>query len=354
MGTVKLFAAVLLLLFFVCRTSALAEKTEERTGIVSGASAQKSASGHVRNDAEKSTIRLLHFPADKSIGTILIGRKNGDYGLNGKRQIAGAMGDVRITVPAGCFVLFEANRRVFQEPALLDQVSKQGIDRIKLGFIAMSDSEDGWCDRALSHVSSITGLKELDLNRSEATDKGLSCVKHLNNLEYLSCLRSDITGSFFQDLAGLPHFAGLDCSWCSIEEKNLKYLSSLKHLERLSLNRIGLSPSGLKEIAKCSTVTELRIESNPKLTNDSLKELSSMKNLRYLDLRMTNITIEGLRKLKGLPLTVLAVPQTCSKRSDVEELLKTFPRLNIHFQSNDVPQDIRQTYAPLKWGAADQ
>lgn len=354
MGTVKLFVAILLLLLFICRTSAIAEKTAESAGIVDGARAQASASDHVSNNAEKNTIRVLHFPANKSIGTILIGRMKGDYGLNRKRQISGAMGDVRIAVPAGCFVLYEANRRVFQEPALLDQVSKQGIDRIKLGFIAMSDGEEGWCDRALSHVSAITGLKELDINRSEATDKGLSCLKHLNNLEYLSCLRSDITGSFFKDLASLPHFVSLDCSWCGIEEKNLKYLSSLKHLERLSLNRIGLSPSGLKEIAKCSTVTDLRIGSNPKLTNDSMKELSSMKNLHYLDLRMTNITIEGLRNLKGLPLTVLAVPKTCSKRTDVEELLKTFPHLNIHFESKDVPQDVRQTYAPLKWGAQDQ
>jgi hypothetical protein len=350
--TAKTYAAVLLLIIFSCVSAAVAEKAGSAPGTKSGAGSKNdhSASKTV-NGGSKIEVRVLHFPSDKSMGTILLGKNEVRGEFYKKIQVAGAAGDVKVEVPPGYFILFEANRRVFEHPESVDRIPKEGVDRLKIGSIAMTDGEEGLCDKALSHVPSITGLKGLDVDRSDATDKGLSCVKFLKNLERVNCLHSDVSGAFFKDLIGLPHFDYLDCSWCAIDEANLKFLPSLKHLETLNMARTGLTDSALIELAKCENLRELHIGSNPKLTDGGMKALLPMKNLRYLDVRKTKLTLRGLRNIAGVKLYFLGVPQSLSQQTNLKELMKVFPGVQLFLENNEVPDEIRKTYAPIKWGA---
>ena len=304
------------------------------------------------NSGTSATVatRLLHFPPDKSLGAIILGVKNAYMDTTGPRpQVASAIGNVKVSVPTGHYILFEANRRIFENPDLLNKINQEGVDVLKIGFMSMDDKEDAMCDRALSHLSHWTALKGLEVNRSDATDAGMSHVKELKNLRWLSCVQSDITGSFFKVLPALPELSELNCSWCALNESNIAYLSQVKSLTQLDLSRTGLSEVGMRELSKCTGLTVLRIGMNPNLTDECLKQLLPIKNLDWLDLRETRVTMNGLRYLKTLKFRKLAVPAQIDSPANIAELKKQYPGVYLlHGDRAHVSGETMETFAPLK------
>jgi hypothetical protein len=297
----------------------------------------------------KTTERTISFPKDQVLGAIFLGHYNHNIDERGPlNRVGGAIGTVKVAVPDGYYVMFEANRRVFQNPKVLNEVSPDGIDYLKIGLISMDDSEDQMCNKALSYIGHFASLTTLSVDRSDATDKGLSTIHNLKHLKRMSCFRSEVDGSFFKELADLRQFKELDTSWCMIKPDTLKYLPLIQGLEFLNMGRCGIEISGAHELGKCTGLKGLRVYNNSQFTDDCLKLLCPLKHLEWIDLRDTPVTMKGLRALRGLPLKQLHPPKTLNTVSDLEELKKLFPQAIIKFNSTEVPADIKRTYAPLR------
>jgi hypothetical protein len=263
-------------------------------------------------------------------------------------QVAGASGSVTVSVPKGQRVLFEANRRVFENPSCLDDVSPQGIDVLKIGLISLDDSEDGMCDKALAHAAHFQGIEEVEVDHSEATDSGLSKLRTLSSLQGISCYSSSIKGYCFRDLAMLPALKALWASHCDLVQENLKYLKDFPKLQVLNLDKTHLDSTGSKYLSFCRNLIELSVRGNQKFDDNCLLSLAALKDLSVLDVRETSVTAQGLKQLRGLKLQKLLLPNLL--KNNIAELQTIFPRALISADSStkSVGEESRALYAPLK------
>jgi hypothetical protein len=293
--------------------------------------------------------RKLHFPGGKSLGAIFVGNERAILGRYEKlRQVANAAGDVTIKVPTGSRVLLEANRRIFEDPSCLDKISPAGIDSIKMGFMSMDDREDDMCNKALAHLSRLSSLTSIDIDRSDATDAGVSQLRGCTSLEGLSCCMSAVNGNFFKDLESLKSLKGLWIANCSIDQKAMAYLSHFPNLKELDIERTQLDSSGAKFLARCSSLETLDVRGNAKFDDNCLQFLLPLKNLSGLDLRETPVTMKGLRTLKLPKLRSIGLPHSMSK--SLPELRRMFPSARIDvtspYESN--AEEARLYYRPLR------
>jgi hypothetical protein len=317
-------------------------------GMVSTASVNsKDLSGHVQS-GQNLTTRSLQFPPGNSLGRILVGNERAVFGnYSAFQQVAGACGVVKVQVPAGQRVLFEANRRVFEDPACLNTVSPVGIDAIKLNLISLDDREDDMCDRALSYVRHFTNLTEVSVDRSDATDAGVAKLKEVPSLIGISCFLSAINGACFKDLAALPALKALWLPECNIRQENMHYLAQFPRLQELDLYRTHLDENGCKGLAGCKLLQQLSVRGNPRFNDQCLKQLAALPKLAFLDTRATPVTIEGFKNLQRSQLLYLVVPETMQK--DIRQLKKMFPKADVIVAgaSGRVDKENSMLYAPL-------
>jgi hypothetical protein len=296
-----------------------------------------------------TTQRKLHFPGDKSLGALFVGNERAVLGrYENLSQVANATGDVTIKVPKGSRVLFEANRRIFEDPSCLDKISPVGIDSIKMGFMSMDDREDDMCNKALAHLSKLSGLTSIDIDRSDATDAGVSQLRGCTSLEGLSCSMSAVKGTFFKDLESLKSLRGLWIANCLIDQKNMVYLSHFPNLKELDIERTQLNSDGAKFLARCSSLESLVVRGNAKFDDNCLQYLLPLKNLSSLDLRETPVTMKGLRTLKLPKLRSIGLPHSLSK--NLPELRRMFPSVRIDVVSpyDSNTEDAQIYYRPLR------
>jgi hypothetical protein len=116
--------------------------------------------------------RTLHFPADKTIGSIF-GRAANDkrfvhamYGDEWK-PLGNARGD--LSIPAGTDVRLDVGQAASTDLASLDALAPDDLQVINLRDTDVND--DG-----LAHVGRLTDLRIIDLHHTRVTDEG---VKHL-------------------------------------------------------------------------------------------------------------------------------------------------------------------------------
>jgi hypothetical protein len=294
-------------------------------------------------------IRTLHFPSGKTIGMIFVGNDKDIFGsFAAYRQVAKASGTFQVHVPSGQRVLFEANRRVFENPACLDLVSPQGIDILKIGLISLDDSEDGMCDKALEQAVHFQGVQEIDADRSEATDKGIAKLRAIPSLMGISCYSTSINGACFKDLATLPALKALWLSHNVLNQRNLEYLKSFPKLQVLNVDRTHLDLIGTRSLAKCTNLKDLSVRGNQDFGDNCLSLICSLKNLTSLDLRETPVTVAGVKQLRVLKLKKLVLPRALTK--NLPELKKLFSQANLSADSSQttVGEEDKEMYAPLK------
>lgn len=291
--------------------------------------------------------RTLHFPKSVALGVINLGNETMAFGAPVQNHaVAGAMGDVTISVPAGQRVIFEANRRVFENPAYLDQISPVGIDGLKLGMISLADREDDMCDAALAHVVHFQGLTEINLDRSEATDAGVAKLKDVPSLVVISCFLSSIDGRCFKELSTLPALRGLWTAYCQLKPENLRYLGQFPKLQLLNLDWTHLDAAGARHLSNCSRLEDLSVRGNIRFADSCLVYIQPLKKLKRLDLRGTSVSIAGVRKLKGIEFKSLYLP--AAMQENLAEVKRIFPKVSVFLEEErTVDKENKMLYAPL-------
>jgi Leucine-rich repeat (LRR) protein len=138
--------------------------------------------------------RVLNFPANQSIGEILIeSEDDADYW----ESLAPAKGAVKL--PSGRHIQFELSKD--SVPAL-DALTKLSADT----FYSIDLSASRISDADLKTIQHFSDLSELDLSDTSVTDEG---IKHLSALTKLKKLWLDNTGVTEQGLENLRNLGQL-------------------------------------------------------------------------------------------------------------------------------------------------
>ena len=295
-------------------------------------------------------VRKLQFP-DKSVGALmLITERPGDdhwFTYSQGIQVGSAQGNVSITVPPDHVLMMDANRRIFENPILLKEVSP-GLDVLRLSFMPMADCEDHMLERAMPFVENLKGLRALFFDRSDASDLEVSKLKSLPHLCYISFFLSRVDGSCFKTLSAFPELYQLDVPCCHIDQKNIAYLAQIRKLKYLDLDRTGMTIVGARSLSKLTTLVRLDLGQNPKLDDECVKCLQPLKKLYWLDLQSTKVTFEGIKYLRDLKLHQLVVPANC--RSHMSEIKAMFPSTIIQLEMGHekIDREDKIIYGPLK------
>ena len=131
----------------------------------------------------------------------------------------------------------------------------------------------------LEHLRSLKKLKQLDLGRTQITDRRLIGLRSLTGLERIDLPNNpQLTGSFLQYVAELPKLKGYVLRGTGITDSALAYLEHAKNVQSLMLDRTRVSDA-------------------------FLPYLRGLTSLRSLDLSETAVTDVGIARVREwLPL----------------------------------------------------
>jgi Leucine-rich repeat (LRR) protein len=145
-------------------------------------------------------------------------------------------------------------------------------------------------------------LKDLTNLRDLAIDGPVSSDDHLIGIEALSHLTKLSPGHSTTD-AGLSHLSRLTSlrmlvlQRCKITDDGLAHLACLKNLQELYLDGNAITDAGLRHIEDLSALENLGIDDTP-VTDNGLLRLRKLNRLRELDVFRTQVTESGVRRLR--------------------------------------------------------
>ncbi len=298
------------------------------------------SSGAETDEEPDRPARTIRFPADRSVGKLLVPRIEDSvwdsehhqpvyWGNWGWEYIGEAKG--KVAVPADAKVKLTLGAAEMSDLSWIADLGADDLYALSSAWTGrIAGTEFG--DAELEQLRPLTGLRELLLPNSRISDKGLRAIADLSSLRLL-LLRSARVGN-----AGVAHVAKLESLETlalhadRVSDKGLAHLTELKSLKYLSLMIAKIRGPGMAHLArlpslrylwagkpfgdahlahlkKSKSLTSLRIQ-GAQITDAGLVHVSSMTQLEYLDLWHTPVTDAGLvhlvplRNLKRLNIRV--------------------------------------------------
>jgi hypothetical protein len=275
--------------------------------------------------------RTLHFPA-KSVGTVLLDKK----------------GAPRKKMPASGNIVCGSDRNVFLKVCFSGAQDLSWFKALAPDSIFALQIMDLDFDEAnLANLKYLSGLKQLNLQKTEFSDTGVHYITQLKDLEQLCLTGTNITGKSIAALAVLPKLQSLDLANNNIGD-DLSGLQQLKNLHFLQLSRCNLTDKGLSKLRPLTQLWQLALSSNPKITNEGLKNLSGMKKLASLELFETKIDGRALPYIEQLPaLQLLDVSVGFFGVADERALKQALPKCILKQLGRHISPVPTEMFAPL-------
>ena len=296
--------------------------------------------------------RVVHFPADRTLGKLMIQNENvkrhiesfshwTEAGDTEWEYLCQARGDV--TVPTGKRLALYVAQAAWKDLSPL-----LGLDPNDLHMLTIygsSHSRTPPDDRCMPHIAHLTGLKVLSLENTSISARGVQSLKHLKNLERLA-LSKRATDQTLAEIAQLPSLKALYLMENRLTNAGLAHLQKLTGLEELSLSGKRINDGALIHLAKLPSLTYLMLQGETftdagmvhlknfpslkilnlchlrQLTDRTLVYISEIPNLENLALFWNeNITDAGIAHLKKLPnLKKLDIAQSKVTARDIAHL----------------------------------
>jgi len=275
--------------------------------------------------------RVVHFPADRSLGKLMIQDENAKRNIgsffywteSGDSQwdyLAQARGSV--TVPAGKRLSLYVAQDAWKDLSPLSSLNPDDLYMLTIyGPYQGGTLPD---DRCMPHIAHLTGLKVLSLQNTNISAKGAQSLKHLKRLERLA-LSKRATDQTLAEIAQLPLLKALYLPENRLTNAGLAHLQNLTGLEELTLGGGRMNNEALIHLAKLPSLTYLLLQGKTftdagmahlknapslkilhlgamrQLTDNALVHISEIPNLENLTLHWNeNITDSGIAHLKKL------------------------------------------------------
>lgn len=170
--------------------------------------------------AEAGT-RVLHFPPDKSLGTVSIQ----DVNQLDWDRLGPAQGDV--TIPDGKRTWLNVSGEAFENLEAIENLGPNDLYRLNLSSTRLCDddlSRTRVMGTGFSHLAGLTSLKSSNLSQAPVTNAGLAGIARLPNLGELGLHHCPVENSAVAHLAGMRSLRGLEIGRTHIDEEGLAQL----------------------------------------------------------------------------------------------------------------------------------
>lgn len=162
------------------------------------------------------------------------------------------------------------------------------------------------CDDVLAALAGQSGLREISLHGTQATDQGLAHLRGLAALEVLNVWDAVlVTDAGVANLRGLANLKVLILEKSRITDEGFGHLAGLKKVEGLNLTDHSFGDRGLATVARMPELTWLSVggsqENIAAITDEGLGPVVGLVQLQKLDLsHSSRVTDAGLCHLAGL------------------------------------------------------
>ncbi len=153
-------------------------------------------------------------------------------------------------------------------------------------------------NEGLVHVGRATGLKSLNLDKSEITDAGFAHLKELDKLEEISFRGTPVTGSGLGHLGEVNMIKRLDCGG-DVTDKGLETISRFPKLQYLRFSGHQVTDAGIQQLSNLRNLEELNV-SHSGVNDNGTQHIGQIASLRRLNIYMSSVTDLGLEKLTAL------------------------------------------------------
>ena len=236
----------------------------------------------------KSTQTILHFPKDKSVGTVYLLTET--ELLNGRlkgTKLSAAQGD--LTVPPDALVMLKLSRSVASDLHLLDAVNTKNIAILNMaGTDVTNDSTK--C------LAKFTALRCLLISDTDLSNDCMSQIIKVPTLEHLVMNRTLVTD--LSGLSKLKRLNSLDVQANNLNDQTLREILSCKSIKNLNLRKTLVTDNLIRDL-KCLPLLKADL-AETKLTDKGVHFLSGIPTLKYLDINSCNITNAALPDLTKL------------------------------------------------------
>ncbi|MBP9094302.1 hypothetical protein KBI23_25015 [bacterium] len=293
-------------------------------------------------------MRLLPFPTEYSVGTLGLLEKDPELSAKGKvLPIGEARGLVK--VPRDKLVKMFPGAQFFLHPECLLKLPPDGIDYINLRFTAMTDADDSVSDRLIPYVHHLSGLKGIDLDKSETTDAGLAKLGTMPELRALALAETMVTGKCLGQLSGCKKLEALRFGKGAIDNESLRYLKEFPQLGNLELSRTNLSLRGLEHVTKCTKLRALDVNENSAIDDRAVPLFLKLSKLEHLYIKHTKISFAGVMQLSKMGLLKISLPLPFSQysKAEQEQIKKQFPYFTAKPLKNAVDSYTKTMFGPL-------
>lgn len=281
--------------------------------------------------------KVLHFPADKSLGKLHVEPDPGLHvspyythyssRLDPERvswdpteweYVVQAQGDVTVPVdrqvhlivitrlrPEDRSRLRQSSVRMLSEYYGTDPDNLSGLSRIGPNDLTrISVLSPGPMkhvnERVLEPLSRLTGVQILELGYTGITNLGMRYLENLHSLRSLQLREMQITGIGLARLKDLPHLEYLDCD-IGATDADLKHLGQVSSLRWIRMRMGRIRGPGLAQLARLPHLERLCLWGSTGLTDRHVRYLTGLTRLKGLTLWGGSFTDTSLAFISKLP-----------------------------------------------------
>jgi Leucine-rich repeat (LRR) protein len=165
-----------------------------------------------------------------------------------------------------------------------NRVTDVGLDQLtrlrKLRSLSCGLNEIG--DAGIAAVANLSQLRELDVQSTELTRVGLESIAAIAGLERVNVRNTRLRAVDLSLLGKLQNLRALNVGQIAIDENALALLHDLPQLETLYASESDLDDAALETILNISTLRELNIARNPRISDQSRHALLAHPQLSVL------------------------------------------------------------------------
>ena len=249
--------------------------------------------------------RILHFPANYSLGNVFVERQpdanqsptiTDHVDESAWQYYSLAKGNV--SIPAGRRVRLTVAGRIWEDPARSADLERlgpkdihslilSGLTRV-LGKAALS------MDVCMPHIAVLTGLRELNLSNARVSSDAL---KHLPKLKNLAVFHApdDLNHAGLVEIVKVKMLKSLHINANRLVDNDLLLLQQLPQLEDLSLIPGKFTDQALANVAQLPHLTDLSLAGA--FTNQALSHLQTSASLKNMWINTEGFDDEGMRQL---------------------------------------------------------
>jgi hypothetical protein len=171
-------------------------------------------------------------------------------------------------------------------------------------------------------------------NRPKSTDEGMELLREFPGLRQLNLLRTEITDRGVEQLEHCPEMHYLSF-WDNkhITHEAMKTVKKLRRLHSLSSAGPLNNAEGMAHLKELPQLRELLLcdfRTQSVLNDEALQHIGEMKSLHLLSIQSTTVTDDGLVHLENLPqLKELTLSSTKVTPTGVQRLRRALPNCEI-------------------------